>query len=111
MSNLVMDELIGRKPIFSICLQSYTNFDPSCLLQSLPPNVDMSHGIPKFTDREISAPIGIKSVVLVRVMQIVGKMLQSCLRLSIEEVFLSGYSERFVTRKTSHDWSTSSKNT
>jgi hypothetical protein len=39
---LVMDELIGRKPIFSICLQSHTNFDPSCLLQSLPPNPGMS---------------------------------------------------------------------
>src|SRR5438046_2236466 len=39
---LVMDELIGEKLIFSTRLWSCTDFDPSCLLQSLSPNVDMS---------------------------------------------------------------------
>jgi len=39
---LVMDELIGKKPMFSIRLQSRTNFDPSCLLQNLSPNPGMS---------------------------------------------------------------------
>jgi hypothetical protein len=44
-----MDELIGRKPMFSIRLQSHTSFNSSFVLQSLSPNQGMSLRMLGFT--------------------------------------------------------------